>query len=83
MPACGCWSGAGERVQPSQTRKTDEIRVGRVHDGIVFEGNRGDLRVGHQVARGAQVHEQSKHALDVIPGWRLAAGRVGSAIRIG
>jgi hypothetical protein len=35
MSACGGWSGAGERVQPSQASKTDEVRVGRVHDGIV------------------------------------------------
>jgi hypothetical protein len=37
-----------------------------VHDGIVLKVNRGDLRISHEVARGAEAHEQSQHALDVI-----------------
>ena len=37
-----------------------------MHDGIVFKGNRGDLRIGHQVARSAEAHEQSQHASDVV-----------------
>src|SRR5579862_630999 len=51
---------AGDRIEPPQAGEPEEIRVGGVEDGIVLDGERGDLRVRHEIARRAERLQQPK-----------------------
>jgi hypothetical protein len=48
-----------ERVLPLQAFEPGEICIGRAEGGVVFDGERRELGVGHEVGRGVALPEQA------------------------
>ena len=66
LPRQSAASDSSDRIEPSQAGKPEEIRVRRVEDGIVFNGNGGDLSVGHEISRRAESLQRMENLFDLV-----------------
>ena len=72
-----------QRVLPIDLGKAREIAIGGMHGGAVFQRERGDLGVGHEVAAGAGFGQEAANGLDVAwPGDEKAHRRAARALAI-
>jgi hypothetical protein len=56
--AGGSIRSAAKRVAPPQAGEAREVGVGRVEDGLVLDGEGGQVGVRRQVAGGAELAEE-------------------------
>jgi hypothetical protein len=55
-----------DRIEPSETGKSNEVRIGGVHYGIVFNSCCGNLSVRNQIATGPKAFQKCQGSLDVL-----------------
>src|SRR5437879_1188375 len=59
------WTVLRDRIAPAEAGEAREVRVGRVELGLMLDRQRGQVRVGGEIAGRAQRLEQAKEDLDV------------------